>query len=269
MKYSVLMTVYMGENPKWFCTSLKSIFTQTARPDEVVVVCDGDLNRALEAVLADYRKKYPHTLRIIRVRDIGVARAAQAGLEACTNEIVARMDSDDIAAKNRCEMQLDVLEKHPEISIVGSYIAEFEGRPDNVVSLRRVPLENAAIAKYCRRRSPFNNQSVMFRKSAVMSVGGYGNAKRCEDYELFAKLIANGCKGMNLPVPLVKYRSGRDNLNRRRNFKNTKSFFKVRWKLYKSGFSSLSDFVVPCTLQLFLFCTPPAVTRLVYKWILR
>ena len=49
--YSVLMSVYSGENPEFFAQSLESLYTQTYPADEIVVVCDGELNEQLDGVL--------------------------------------------------------------------------------------------------------------------------------------------------------------------------------------------------------------------------
>ena len=68
---------------------------------------------------------------------------------------------------------------------------------------------------------------------------------------------------------LVRYRVDKNNLKRRRNWKNTKSFFAVRKKIYKMGFSGFWDYVLPCAGQLLLFITPSCITGLIYKLMLR
>lgn len=61
------------------------------------------------------------------------------GLKICKNELVARMDTDDVSKADRCEKQLKRFEKNPVLSLVGSYIDEFEGDISNVISQRKVP----------------------------------------------------------------------------------------------------------------------------------
>jgi hypothetical protein len=75
--------------------------------------------------------------------------------------------------------------------------------------------------------------------------------------------------GANIPEVLVRYRVTADNLTRRRNFSNTRSFIAVRWRIFRSGYSSLADFVIPCAAQLMLFVLPKSLTGKLYKKFLR
>ena len=95
--YSVLMSVYSGENPEFFAQSLESLYTQTYPADEIVVVCDGGLNEQLDGVLEQYSEKFGGKLKIHRLESHGgTAKCANTGLAICKNEYIMKMDSDDI-----------------------------------------------------------------------------------------------------------------------------------------------------------------------------
>ena len=130
--YSVLMSVYSGEKPEFFAQSLESLYTQTYPADEIVVVCDGGLNEQLDGVLEQYSEKFGGKLKIHRLESHGgTAKCANTGLAICKNEYIMKMDSDDICLENRAEKQMTYLAQHPEVSILGSYIQEFDSNTGN------------------------------------------------------------------------------------------------------------------------------------------
>ncbi len=269
--YSVLMSVYKGEVPEFFRQSLESIFSQTVKPDELVLVCDGELTDELDAVIDEYSKRLGGRLNIVRLSEpMGTAHAANMGLDVCKNEYIMKMDSDDICLPCRAEKQMTYLAGHPEVGILGSYIEEFNSENGEGIAIRKPPVDDAEIRKFARRRSPFNNQTIVYKKSEAKKIGGYSEELvRCEDYDFVVRLLIGGVKSANLPEVLVKYRVNPDNLTRRRNFINTKSFIAVRKKIHKMGFSSFLDFLIPCMGQILLFITPSFVTGFLYKKVLR
>ena len=117
LKYSVLMSVYYKENPKYFRLSLMSILEQTVKPDEIIIVKDGPLNSELEKVLNDFAEY--EIIKIIELEtNKGLGEALNIGIKNCTNEIIARMDTDDIAKKDRCEKQLNVFKANKNLDIL-------------------------------------------------------------------------------------------------------------------------------------------------------
>ena len=179
------------------------------------------------------------------------------------------MDSDDISVPQRCEWQLAEFERNSKLAVVGGQLYEFIERVDNVVSKKIVPEEYDEIVKYAKRRDPFNNQTVMYKKSVIKDVGGYENLTRCEDYDLYARILNAGYLCENLRNFLVYYRLERDTYRRRKSRENVESFIKVRWKIHKSGFSSLMDFLIPSLAQIIIYCAPNSLQEFVYEKILR
>src|SRR5699024_11388495 len=82
-----------------------------------------------------FEKTYPGLFTIVSLRDnVGLGLALNEGLKKCRNELVARMDADDISHKKRCEIQVETFLNNRDLSIVGSIIDEFEKYQDEIIS---------------------------------------------------------------------------------------------------------------------------------------
>ncbi len=267
--YSVLMSVYAGEKAEFFKQSVDSMLAQTYPTDDFVLVCDGELTEELDELVAHYEENYSffHVLRL--EEKLGTGGCANEGLKLCKNEYIVKMDSDDIALPERCETSLYCMAKKPDTDILGAYIEEFDSVSGEYIATKKTPLTHKEIMKYARRRNPFNNQTLVYKKSAVEKTGGYSDVKRCEDYDFVVRMLAGGAKGRNIGKVLVRYRVTEGNYERRKNWANTKSFIAVRWRIHKMGFSSLIDFLVPTALQLIIFIMPSKLTGKIYKKLLR
>ena len=112
IKFSVLMSVYFKESPSYLEAALSSVFTQTVMPDEVVLAEDGPLTSELDETISKFEKEYPTILKVIKFENNrGLGKALHDGLLECSNEIVFRMDTDDIAHKDRFEKQLKIFKE--------------------------------------------------------------------------------------------------------------------------------------------------------------
>lgn len=209
--FSVLISVYHAEIASNLQEALKSITTdQTLQPAQVVLVLDGPVGAALEAIVSAYVAIYPETFTIHRLeKNLGLGNALARGLQLCRYEFVARMDSDDISHPARFEKQFKFLSDRADIAVVGSNIEEFHLIPGDMKVFKVLPEDAEAIRKYSRKRSPVNHPSIMFRKSAVLAAGNYNdNYKYFEDYNLFARMIVNGFRFYNIQEPLLYFRIG-------------------------------------------------------------
>ncbi len=226
-KFSVSMCVYGRDNPEWFEVAVESILNQSIKPTEIVLVVDGPVPSELENVISKYEQ---NTLfKIIRfAENQGHGNARRAGLEACTHEFVALMDSDDICVNDRFEQQLKFYSEH-DVDIVGGDISEFIGVTENVVAYRNVPTTDREIKQYMKKRCPFNQMTVMFKKSSVQNAGGYIDWYCDEDYYLWLRMAQNNCKMMNTGTVLVNARVGEDMYNRR----GGKKYFQSEARLQK------------------------------------
>lgn len=231
-KFSVAMSVYKNDIPAYFETSVLSIFNQTCPPDEIVLVIDGPIPIPLQTSVYAMMEKVG-IMEIVRFSENkGHAAARQAGLEKARNELVAIMDSDDIAEPNRFEVLLKLLDEYPDVTVVGSIIHEFIGSPENVVGTRDVPEMDVDIKAYLKRRCPMNLVTVMLRKSDVMKVGGFIDWYCEEDYYLWIRLVESGYKFYNYQKSLVNVRVGEDMYQRR----GGKKYFRSEARLQKYMF---------------------------------
>ena len=215
-KCSVLMSVYHKEKPEYLKQAIESIQAQTLQTDDFVLVCDGPLNDALDKVIAEKQQEMGMTLNVVRLsKNGGLGNALNEGVKHCKNELVARMDSDDICLPNRFELQLQYLEQHPEVDIIGGQMTEFIDTPDNIVGKRVVPCVNDEIYDFMKGRCALNHVTVMFRKEAVLKAGNYQDWFWNEDYYLWVRMMIAKCKFANVPDVLVNVRSGADQYARR------------------------------------------------------
>lgn len=209
--YSVLMAVYHKEEPEYLRQAIESIQVQTVPTNDFVLVCDGPLNPELDAVIATKKQEMGNTLNVVRLaKNCGLGNALNEGIKHCKNELVARMDSDDIAYPDRCEKQIAVFNTHSEVSICSGIVEEFTTDP-HTVDTRRVPPEtNAEIVEFAKKRNPFNHPCVMYKKSAVEAVGSYQDFYLLEDYYLWLRMLMAGYQGYNIQEPLLHMRAGSD-----------------------------------------------------------
>ena len=168
--YSVLMSVYIKEKPEYLKEAITSILNQTVKTNDFVIVCDGPLTEGLNKVIADFVTTYSGLFNVYRLEhNMGLAKALNNGILQCKNEIIVRMDSDDVSMPDRVEKQMKAM-KEKNADIVGSNIIEFVGDISNTGNMRVVPENNEEIIMFAKNRSPFNHQSVMYKKSDRKSV---------------------------------------------------------------------------------------------------
>lgn len=243
-QFSIITSVYENDKPEFVRVALDSMLVnQSIKPSEIVLVQDGPVPGELSNLLSEYETKYPEVMNIIRLeKNGGLGNALKLGTETAKYELVARMDSDDICLPNRFEKQLEYLGKHPEVDIVGGQMTEFIGEPDNIVGRRVVPTDNEAIYEFMKSRCALNHVTVMFRKEAVLRVGNYQDWFWNEDYYLWVRMMADGCKFGNVEDVLVNVRSGADQYARRGGRKYYESEKGIKKLQLEKGMISRSEY---------------------------
>lgn len=238
MRFSVLMSLYDKEKSAYLDECLESLASQTLQADEIVLVYDGPINKALKAVVDKWLSSLP--IKIVALKNnVGLGEALNEGMKHCSFDYIMRMDTDDICKSNRFELQTKFMEMNPDTDISGSCTYEFIGNKNNIVSERKVPLTNDEIKKFARLKNPFNHMTVIFKKSSIQAVGGYQHHYLMEDYNLWLRLLGNGFKAGNLDVPLVLVRVGADMLVRRRGIKYIASEYKLAQLKRKTHFQNI------------------------------
>ena len=268
--YSVLMSVYKKDEPSFLTTAIESMLNQSVPCEQFILIEDGPLPENLEKVIDEYAAKSPELFSVVKLSEnMGLGKALDKGLEVCRNELVARMDADDISLPSRCEKLLELFEKNPKLGLAGTNIDEFYDDPQNIVYSRKVPCDYESIRKFMRRRSPFNHPSVMFRKSEVLRCGGYGKMKRKQDFDLFARMLNMDCYALNIDKSLLLFRSNRDNYKRRRSWEYCKSYIDVALVNYRRGYCSIVDLAYIVVGQLTLHFAPMSVMKFLSDKLLR
>ena len=215
--FSIITSIYKNDQPDYVRVALDSMLVnQSIKPTEIVLVRDGMVPETLDSLLDEYEARYPEIFNIIRLeQNGGLGKALKLGVETAKYDIIARMDSDDICLPKRFELQLQYLEQHPEVDIVGGQMTEFIDTPDNIVGKREVPCTNDEIYIFMKSRCALNHVTVMFRKEAVLNAGNYQDWFWNEDYYLWVRMMMAKCKFANVPDVLVHVRSGADQYARR------------------------------------------------------
>ena len=263
-KYSILMSVYKKDTAEHLRQSIESMLAQSVPCEQFVVVQDGPLGEDLCAVINEYAEAQPTVFTVVPLSEnIGLGKALDVGLTYCRNDLVARMDADDISLPNRCEKLIELFEAEPKLGIAGTNIDEFYDDPANVVSSRVVPSDYEGIRKFIRRRSPFNHPTVMFRRSEVERCGGYGKMRRKQDFDLFARMIGMGVYARNIDESLLLFRADAGNYKRRKSWEYVSSYIVVQKENYKRGYCSLWDLIVGAGGQMVMFLTP----LFIMKWL--
>ena len=241
--FSLLLPVYAGDDAVFLDRSLRSaVDEQTRPPAEVVIVQDGPVGDDLLAVIAGFRDTTAVPIRVVELQhNIGLGPALDAGLEACTHDVVARQDADDISLPHRFATLVPLIEAGEDL--VGSALLEFGEHEADIVGQRTPPTEPGEIARYARFHDPFNHPSVVYRRTAVRAVGGYERLDLMEDYWLFSRLIQHGARGRNVAEPLVLYRVGAGAYARRGGRALLRSEMELQRRMRTSGFTTLRQFV--------------------------
>ena len=268
-EYSVLLPVYKGEKPEYFKKSIDCMLKQSIKPAELWILEDGELTDELENIVREYEEKFPETIKVNRHkthRKLGLV--LKEGVELASYEYISRMDSDDLCERERTERQFEVLEKHPDVDIVGTIYDEFlqEGVKGPV---RMLPEKPDEILEFAHKRNPFGHSSILMKKQAVVDAGNYRDYEGLEDYDLWLRMFLNGSKGYNIQEALVHVRAGRDFYNRR----GGKEYLARQEKFFKEftqrGFFTEREYRYTIGVRR-VFCRLPGWARsFLYKTLLR
>lgn len=224
MQFSVLISVYKNETVENFRQALDSVINQTVPPTEIVLVRDGEVYDELQNTIDAYIERYDRLFTYVPLEENGgLGNALRIGLEHCHCELIARMDTDDVCIPDRFEKQLNYMSEHPEVDILGGNIAEFKDDVKKIIDYRCVPLSNSEIYDWMKKRCPFNHQTVMYKKCAVLAAGNYEKFYLFEDYYLWIRMMLNGCTFGNLNEFLCYVRVS-DMARRRGGMKYFKSY---------------------------------------------
>lgn len=269
--YSVLMSIYKKETASFFRTAVESIANQTVPPSQIVLVEDGPLTKELDKEIERFQDENPGLMTLVNIsQNHGLGHALAKGMFACRYEIVARMDTDDIAAADRLERQLQAFKEHPEIDMVGSQVTEFVRDPQKPLSISQLPVTFDEIKAFSKRRNPFRHPTMVLKKSSVLAAGNYnGDFLFFEDWDLFNRMLQNGCHALNIDAPLVSMRVSEDFFGRRGGPSYIPYIWKFKVTQLRRGYFSFGDFLTSTAPHVAVSLMPNGLRSLIYTHILR
>ena len=265
IKFSVLMAVYARDNASIFRKALESVYRNTVRPDEFVLVVDGPLGIDLLRVISDFEDVAGFHVFWLE-QNVGLARALNYGLQKVSHEVIFRADADDINLEHRFSLQLSEFTRGADV--VGGAILEIdeESRP---IAIRKLPLEHVEIADFAKMRCPMNHMTVAYRKSCVLDAGGYPLIHMKEDYALWAALLSAGARFKNTPIVLVHATAGRNMYSRRGGWRYVRSEIVLQRHLVQCGIQTASRALVVGFLRSLVFVAPNRIRGFIYEKFLR
>ena len=268
MGFSVLMSVYKKEQAGYLSEAMESVFNQSLVPDEVVLMEDGPLTEGLEQAISELKKKHPQIVTYSFEENVQLGRALAKGVELCSHELIARMDTDDIAVYDRFRHEYDYMTAHPTVAVCGGWMQEFND--EGTYSRRKqMPQSNEEIRRYGKYRNPVNHMTVMFRKQDVLNAGNYRHFPYLEDYDLWSRMLAKGCAFYNLPEILVKARTSEALYERRGGAAYFRQYRQLRKEQHTLGLTSGKEYATGCILSFGVTMQPSFLRKLTYQKVLR
>lgn len=265
-KFSILMSIYYKETTEYFDRAMKSIWDeQSVKPSEIILVLDGKLTDELDTTITSWKQKLGNILKVIPLEvNLGLGDALNEGIKHCSHELVARMDTDDIALPYRFKMQLEIFNTL-DIDICSGWISEFDSDENIILSYRKVPELHNQIATYAKKRCPINHPAVMYKKSVVENAGGYMKMMWFEDYYLWCRMILSDAKFYNIQTTLVNMRAGYGQLERRRGLQYAKSEFNLQRNLLHLKFLNNYEFARNVIIRFTARIFPKSIVKRIYQ----
>ena len=259
---SVVMPIYKHSEEQ-LTTAIYSILNQTFNNFELIITDGSDDTQNFEIISLINDKR----IRYFKIK--GYINCLNYGISQAKGKYIARMDSDDISRKDRCERQLKIFENNPEISICSGTVEEFSDNKESVDALRVVPETNEEIIEFAKKRNPFNHPCVMYKKSAVEAAGNYQDFYLLEDYYLWVRMILKKYKGYNIQNPLLSMRAGSDMYKRRAGWNYTKSQRKLLLFMRNHGMIEKKLYIKNCVIRSIASLIPNMVRKLMFEKVLR
>ncbi len=261
MKLTVLMAVY--NNADTVKKAIQSILNQTLKDFKFVIINDASSDKSNQ-ILENFSKKDSRIKLITNNHKLGLTKSLNKGLKTIKTKYIARMDADDISLPKRLKKQIDFLEAHPKIALLGT-AAILINQKGKKLKLKTSPIDHQHLRRAVLRYCPFIHPTWMIKRSVLLKLSGYNEAfPYAQDYELVLRLIAKH-KSANLPEPLLKYRV---NYDQAFSLKNLKAQERLA---LKARFLALTKYGYPLTESwklikpLFSYLIPVKIKTIIYQ----
>ncbi len=224
-------------NGRYLDDFIESVENSTVTPKELIIIDDGSADNSLQVL-----KKYSHLpyLKIIEFgKNRGFCHALNAGIELASGDYILRVDPDDIILKNRIEVQVAFLEEHHDVDVVGSNVVYFDGNTGKELITSNFPVSHEAIyQEYFNGDHGVLHATTLIRADVIKQYSYNQDNYLVEDYELFAKLIADGYRFSNIKEALVKVRVHGDSAATKINYQTIQRTFQLRDEIFGTSTSA-------------------------------
>ena len=201
---SCLGSVYYGSKLEEVKLAIESLLNSIEKPDEIIIVIDGEINHQIMSYLRESQKNSLIKL-IYSTKNIGLGPALNLGLEKCTCDLICRFDTDDISVSERIRISKKAFQENSHLDIFGASMVEFIESDENFVkcNIKSAPLNDSLIKSALDYRNTINHPTVVFKKSSIENLGNYENIRFFEDYHLWLKARKKDLIFANTSTPLV------------------------------------------------------------------
>lgn len=262
------MAIYKSTDADFFQQSIASVLDQTVPADEIVIVVDGPIGDALEAILADLVSPLFTIVRLGHNQGLGLA--LKHAIEASTADFVFRMDDDDIALPDRFRLQIEAITANPEISVLGGQIVEFDDSQQGRLYIRACPTDPAKIRHEMRRRNVVNHVTCLLNRQAVLDCGNYRvNTIGYEDYELWMRMLNAGKTIVNLDSVLVKVRFSERQYRSRFGLKPARHELAMQVDFLRKGHIGMVDLLLNLVTRFLPRLLPISIAKPIFLGLLR
>lgn len=205
MKLCVILPVYNAE--RYLNECLDSLLNQTFSNFCILAVNDASTDNS-PAILDEYAKKDSRVNVFHFEKNKGEAQAANFAINIANQlgaDYIARMDYDDICLPERFEKQIEYLDEHPEIDILGCNIVSLNS--DHSVNTTNLPSSDDLIkANFLIASANILNPTSMWRVSSIAPLKIQNNNFKAPDYAMWVECALNNKKFANLNEHLLIYR---------------------------------------------------------------
>ena len=266
-KVAVTLSLYKNDTISVVKETMTSLFNQSHENFDIFVQCDGpissDLERYFHALLLQNSihsfQKYP--------QNMGLAYSLNELIDRVLNldyDYIFRMDADDICTPDRIKHQLQYLNTHPEVDILGGWIEEFN-TDSGERQIIRYPQEHTNILHHMQKRNPMAHVSVAFRSSFFTRFGFYNPESKNEDFRLWVDAFKAGAIFHNLQEVLVKVRTNNAFYSRRKNKQRALEVMRIKFEATRLFGFGLKGYIYAVAHYL-LFMSPGLVKQFIYKF---
>ncbi len=228
-KVSVIMSVYNSE--KFLKLALDSVLQQSYSDFELILIDDGSQD-ATKKIIESYASADSRIIPVFNQKNLGLTVNLNKAIKLSQGSYIARMDADDIALPKRFERQIEYLDTHPGIDLIGSAAIDVDENGIEL-QLRKSPKNHEEIINLLPKANPIIHSTVLFRKDRFAEIGFYNESYRTtQDYEMWFRAAGKGLKFHNLQEVLLKYRMD-NNYHKRKSLKYRLYDCKLRLQGFK------------------------------------